>query len=711
MIKVVLAFFAAIIPSVQGLMTDLVEHTDTSDEVLIHSVHPSFSWMICDGNGAKGQSAFRILVATAPELLSEGSADVWDSGIVRSRIHAGIECGGECFEPDRDYWWTVKIRAGMRWGGYSEAKRFHTAAILDGGPAYYPLARTIQYPESVCVLPDKRIFIDFGKAAFGQFSFVANGCKPCEVTLHFGESASGESVNRKPVGNVRYCSLKARVEPGRETTVTFPHDSRNTNPKANDSGVIPILMPDDVGEVYPFRYVEIEGLDGGKVRADDIRRTFIHYPFDDGASYFHCSDETLNAVWDLCKYSIKATSFCGIYVDGDRERIPYEADAYINQLGHYCVDREFSMARRSVDHLMTYPTWPTEWILESVFLCWYDYMYTGDKSLLVKWYDLIKERTFLALKQENGLISTRTGDAGPEFYERIGFHGKIIKDIVDWPQSGAAGLEKESPGEADGFVMTDYNSAVNALWCRVLAVTSDIASVLGKKEDEKFFRREAEAAAVAFNSLFFDETAGCYRDGLDTEHHSLHTNMYALAFGLVPEDRLASVTGFVKSRGMACSVYGAQFLLEALYEAGEADYASSLMTSHGLRSWYNMMAVGSTVTLEAWDPAFKPNLDWNHAWGAAPANIIPRKLMGLEPVEPGFSRMRIHPQPGLVESAEAVIPTIAGPVGISFDTKDGFRLEVDIPAGTTAEVWLPKGNGKWRKVSAGAGLHRYLVNP
>jgi hypothetical protein len=32
-----------------------------------------------------------------------------------------------------------------------------------------------------------------------------------------------------------------------------------------------------------------------------------------------------------------------IYVDGDRERIPYEADAYINMLSHYAVDSEYSI--------------------------------------------------------------------------------------------------------------------------------------------------------------------------------------------------------------------------------------------------------------------------------------------------------------------------------------------------------------------------------
>ena len=34
-------------------------------------------------------------------------------------------------------------------------------------------------------------------------------------------------------------------------------------------------------------------------------------------------------------------------LDGDRERTPYEGDAYLQQLGHYSTDRDFALARFS----------------------------------------------------------------------------------------------------------------------------------------------------------------------------------------------------------------------------------------------------------------------------------------------------------------------------------------------------------------------------
>ena len=104
-----------------------------------------------------------------------------------------------------------------------------------------------------------------------------------------------------------------------------------------------------------------------------------------------------------------------------------------------------------------------------------------------------------------------------------------------------------------------------------------------------------------------------------------------------------------------------------------------------------MIRSGATITTEAWDNKFKPNQDWNHAWGAAPANIIPRKLMGIEPLEPGFRKIRIKPQPGSLEFAEIKQPTIQGDIFVKFENIPGesFRLNVEIPANTTAEIYLP----------------------
>ncbi|HZH73080.1 MAG TPA: alpha-L-rhamnosidase C-terminal domain-containing protein, partial [Mariniphaga sp.] len=188
----------------------------------------------------------------------------------------------------------------------------------------------------------------------------------------------------------------------------------------------------------------------------------------------------------------------------------------------------------------------------------------------------------------------------------------------------------------------------------------------------------------------FDKERGVFVDGIGTDHASLHANMFPLAFNIVPQEEIKTVAEFIKTRGMACSVYGAQYLLEALYNAGEAEYALSLMTAENKRSWMNMLHVGSTMTTEAWDEYYKPNLTWNHAWGAAPANIIPRRLMGVQPLEPGFKLFSVNPQPNGLENLELEIPTIRGTIACKLVSNNNeWNLELSVPGNSEALVVLP----------------------
>ena len=103
-----------------------------------------------------------------------------------------------------------------------------------------------------------------------------------------------------------------------------------------------------------------------------------------------------------------------------------------------------------------------------------------------------------------------------------------------------------------------------------------------------------------------------------------------------------------------------------------------------------MIRVGSSMTTEAWDESFKPNLTWNHAWGAAPANIIPRKLLGIEPVEPAFTKFRIAPQPASIETVNIRVPTLRGPIDCQMKAnRDEWNLIITIPGNTDAELLIP----------------------
>ena len=102
-----------------------------------------------------------------------------------------------------------------------------------------------------------------------------------------------------------------------------------------------------------------------------------------------------------------------------------------------------------------------------------------------------------------------------------------------------------------------------------------------------------------------------------------------------------------------------------------------------------MIRVGSTITLEAWDMKYKPNQDWNHAWGAAPANLLPRHILGVQPATAGWAAATIRPCPGTLEFARGKVPTPLGPVEIDWKKDPSFQLSLKLPTGMTATVEVP----------------------
>jgi alpha-L-rhamnosidase len=140
---------------------------------------------------------------------------------------------------------------------------------------------------------------------------------------------------------------------------------------------------------------------------------------------------------------------------------------------------------------------------------------------------------------------------------------------------------------------------------------------------------------------------------------------------------------------MRVSVYGAQFLLEALYRAGLGHAAHGLLTSREQFSWLHMMDdLGATIVMEAWDPSIKSNTTFSHAWGSAPANIVPRFVAGVRPLAPGAREMLVAPQPGPLQWLRSKVPTVRGPVEVALDRRGGFRLAVSLPPNVTGRIEL-----------------------
>lgn len=550
--------------------------------------------------------------------------------------------------------------------------------ILASGQDLASISLVEQPPAAIRKI-DKGVFlVDFGRVAFGNLALTLPNDHRTPIAVRFGESLKDGRIDTHPPGSVRYAEVKIAPK-GSALIVAPPLDARNTKAPA-------VLTPQPWGVLTPFRWVEIEGL--AELRPDQIRRrAAFDSTWVDEAATFHSSDPMLDKVWELCHYSIKATTFAGIFVDGDRERLAYEGDAYLSQLSYYAGDADPRIARATFERLMKFPTWPSEWAPHMVFMAYADWMQNGDKAWLAAHYDQLKTKLLDERLGPDGLVMSP-----PRLIE----HG----DIVDWPLQ-----------ERDGYVFTSVNTVVNSFHLRALEEMSQLAGALGKTQEAARFAERMKSAHAAFQQKVFDPARGLYRDGSGTDHASLHANLFPLAFGLAPADTRPKIAQWLAARGMAGSPYAAQYLLQALFENGADEAAIALIDAPGDRSWRHMVDSGATITWEAWDQRYKPNQDWNHAWGAAPANLLPRFVLGAQPLTPGWARALIQPHPGTLASAEGRMPTPHGELAVTWKRDKKFTLTLALPAGMTAKVQLPALEGSTQVLVGGAPVKAYREGP
>lgn len=458
------------------------------------------------------------------------------------------------------------------------------------------------------------------------------------------------------------------------------------------------------GGVTPFCCCTILGLPDLQPFDVNFYQIAVHVPFNDAASKFISNNEFLNEVYEFCKETIKATTYAGVYVDGYRELRPYEADAYINEIGHFSVDKNYEIAKTTLKYFTKNHTWPTEWILQTIPLAYEYYMYSGDIEFIKEIFPDLQKCLLEEIKTGDGLLDSSL--ASNNLIESFGI--SAMNDIIDWPQTERDGffsvnkknIEMMKRGisykyrsfiagiagcyyaktiydiTADGafnsgLFISSPNSVVNAFYYHSLNEMSFLAKEIGREDLKKKYDEKAELFKSVFQENFID-SSGLVKDSLESSHSSLHANMFALDFGLVPSVNEETVIDYIKSKGMACSVYGAQYLLESMLKFGESQYAIDLMIDRGKRSWYNMIyRTGSKLATEAWDEDIKPNMDWNHAWGTAPVNIITRYLVGVRPETPGCETMIFEPNFGNLTDCHAIIPINSGSIEISYEFSEG----------------------------------------
>lgn len=611
-----------------------VFYTDGSKEIVLNSGRDADQFLALDGQHAFGPNqsiGTNYFVAEAENI----NAMRYPFGFDR----AGFSCAD---------WTPARLRDDIR------AAEDHSRQLSP-----YPGNAVNRFPMDVALVEkwgEGHYFIDLGREVIGGLRLTLTADDIHTIRLCFGEELNAD-------GSVRYRMRTSNVYeefwtlmPGRQTLENF--------------------------SMKTFRYVEIFDC-YADFSESDVQAISLRRAFDAEESSFACSNDMLCDLYDTFKYAICATNQ-DLYVDSQsRERCAYEGDALINMLSSYTYESNMALARFSAEYLLFHRTWPAEYALMPIHMVRLDYMYSGNRAMLERTYPQLRNLVLAEqVHPETGLYPSK---AAP--------HNGWNSILVDWPVSSRDGYEMR-----DAFFNTVYNAMMH-ISLRDMVV---LAKVLGKDDDAAVFRTAADALRHNMIDQLFCAERGAFCDGLTAggvrvDHYAQHATVFALCAGVYSDAAMKDILGryLVGQGDIRTSIYGAFFLLDALYHAGFGAYATALMADDdltpGIHSFASSLYNGRvTIAPEAWNVNEKANMTFSHPWGSAPASMIVRGMFGIIPTRPGFRQFEVRPQIGDLPYASIRVPTVKGTIVVSIgQNREAYEAEVTVPANTKATVYLP----------------------
>jgi alpha-L-rhamnosidase len=468
-----------------------------------------------------------------------------------------------------------------------------------------------------------------------------------------------------------------------------------------------ILRGDKNGEEWTprftfhgFQYVEVTGYPG-KPGKDAITGIVLHSdtPFTSG---FECSDPMANRLFKNIVWTQRA-NFLDLPTDCPQrdERFGWMGDA---QIYVHCATlnadvaafytkwlREVMESQRPSGTFPGYCPYPfehgwdfgTAWCDAGVICPWTIWQAYGDTRIIERcWPFMVKFMDWRKSTSKNSLGISHGNDWG------------------DWLSFG-----KKTPLE---FVDTVY-------FAYTAKLMSDMAAATGKQNEAAEYGEMFNQVKIASNQKYVKPDGSLTVDNQTAYALALYMNLLPVELraksGKILADKIRSGETADNS-GMSTGFLGTRPLLPVLTSVGENDLAVKHFQSCKFPSWGYEVAQGATTIWERWngyttEHGFggadgKQNASMNsfahYSFGAVCEWMI-NDLAGIQSDGPGYDKIIIHPHPPTPGSNPAHEPinwvkvhydSIHGLIVSNWKrTENKFELETEIPANTTATVFLP----------------------
>ena len=443
-----------------------------------------------------------------------------------------------------------------------------------------------------------------------------------------------------------------------------------------------------------FRYLAVK--ENEEVKIKNVLAKFRSFPVKN-RGYFSCSDKMLNDIWEIGRWSMQ---ICAQdtwmdtpwreqtqYIGGDsRYMVRYSAysfDTNIKLLHDYNIlsgafsqrfsDKGAIRGRHPTDYRLgintsTYiPDYQLEWILmlKEHFIFYKDY------ELVRQLYPNLK----LLLKYFENYVSD----------ER-----KLLGKVPGW-------VVLDHP---DTFKMDvgGENTAMNCLYFGALNSAAWLASnIIGDLDQANLWYKKAKEIKQSVQKFMWLNNEKLFKDGFESSRITQQTQVYALKYGLVDENFKPSLVKFIEAQGKSCEQSFSYWLLNSMFSEGRGQWALDYIR----KNWGEQMNRNdfNGAWFENWIP--KLGRSKSHAWCAGPTALLPEKILGIEPILPGWKKFKIKPNLYDLDWCKGIIPSLAGDIDVKLkklrkeNLEVGIQIKAIIPLNTSSKIYVPAQESKY----------------
>jgi hypothetical protein len=548
----------------------------------------------------------------------------------------------------------------------------------------------------------------------GEAEILTTPGRSVTVVLDFGKTQQGRvrfAVEGRAGSIVDFCYTERLRPDGRVHIPPWgwgPQDHVCAHRVTLDDGPLTWEQFDFGG----FRYVQMTFRNCTEpLKVKSVAVNYTSYPVEYRGK-FECSDPLLNDIYRISGYTLQCCMLDSYEDCPSREQRQWTNDQYVHLMSNYGLFGDPHLARQllvqvaqsqredgqvmmcapgdfATTHTMNMPGFTLHWIMSIP-----QYVrYTGDASILHELYPSVVK--------------------GLAWFERHLDEEDLLNEVpgalwIDWAEIDKKGQMTE----------------LNARFVGCLRIASQLAARLGYTPDVTRFSALADRISAAINTHLWDEERGVYvdarSDGVQSRRVSQESSTAAMFFGVAPRERWSRCLEYIldDSRLLVtppCVDWGrsdprvAQFDEERNVVVQHAFYMHFLHAvlaelgcfediANNIRRWWGpQVEAGAETWWEHWDLDWEtaPSASLCHAFMCTPGFDLPSYVLGVTPLEYGFSRFQIAPQPVDLAWVKGVFPSIKGDISISTRWQgDDLVLDLQVPAGTEAEIVMPAPAGK-----------------